>query len=68
MKLTKRQIEIMNLVRYSYSSKEIAYKLGIDDITVRNHMVNIFERLEVHSRLSAVIICLELGIIDGLVK
>jgi len=35
-------------------NKEIAHKLGISLATVRNHIHNILEKLDVHSKLEAV--------------
>jgi DNA-binding NarL/FixJ family response regulator len=46
--------EVMGLVAAGLQNKEVAQKLGISPATVRNHVHNILEKLEVHSKLEAV--------------
>jgi DNA-binding CsgD family transcriptional regulator len=52
--LTPRQQEILAAVRLGLSNKQIAFRLGLSPHTVRKHLENIFERLEVQSRGAAV--------------
>jgi DNA-binding NarL/FixJ family response regulator len=52
-KLTKRQWELLRLVRAGYSNTQIARRLYISPHTVRKHLENIFERLNVTSRTAA---------------
>lgn len=52
--LTVRQWELLRLVASGYSNKQIARKLFVSEGTVRKHLENIFERLEVSSRTAAV--------------
>jgi PAS domain S-box-containing protein len=52
--LTVRQREILTLIKAGASTAEIANKLNISPATVRNHIQNIFSKLEVHTRLEAV--------------
>lgn len=49
--LTERQLEVLVLLRAGASTPEVAKELGISLTTVRNHVQNIFARLEVHNRL-----------------
>lgn len=49
--LTARQLEVLVLLRAGASTPEVAKELGISLTTVRNHVQNIFARLEVHNRL-----------------
>lgn len=51
--LTRRQREILNLVRVGMANKQIAGTLGISEGTVRKHLENIFARLGVQSRTAA---------------
>lgn len=51
--LTERQIKILTLVNQGYSSKEIAAKLNISYHTVTTHVKNIYRKLEVNNRMSA---------------
>lgn len=51
--LTGRQLEIMELVSKGFSNAEIASLLGITHNTVKIHVTNIFERLNVSNRAEA---------------
>lgn len=63
-KLTEREIEIMKAVARGYRSKEIACDLGISERTVKAHLTNIYQKLNVDSRSEAVARSIESGIID----
>jgi PAS domain S-box-containing protein len=52
--LTLREKEILRWIAAGLQNKEIAQKLEISLATVRNHIRNILEKLEVHSKLEAV--------------
>ncbi len=52
--LSKREIEILKLVRKGYLSKEIADKLYISLNTVNNHRKNILRKLQVSNSMEAV--------------
>jgi DNA-binding CsgD family transcriptional regulator len=54
LRLTVRQQEILHLVRLGMPNKQIARILGISGGTVRKHLENVFERLDVQSRTAAV--------------
>jgi DNA-binding NarL/FixJ family response regulator len=49
LKLSKREIEIISLIKKGYSSKEIAGKLFLSGFTVETHRKNIFRKLQVSS-------------------
>lgn len=49
-RLTGRECEIVRLVDRGLSNKEIATELGIEVATVKNHVHNILEKLDVHRR------------------
>ncbi|MEL7647320.1 MAG: response regulator transcription factor [Sedimentibacter sp.] len=59
--LTERQLEIVELLSQGFSNKEIASKLYISTHTVRTHMDNIFNKLNVSSRTA---ILFKLGFIE----
>ncbi|HVD24799.1 MAG TPA: LuxR C-terminal-related transcriptional regulator [Gaiellaceae bacterium] len=61
--LTPRQMEVLRHLAAGHSTERIAAALGIATETVRNHVRGIMERLEVHSRLEAVIRAHSLGLI-----
>lgn len=52
--LTKRELEIVNMLAAGQTAREIAVHLGISPLTARNHIQRVFEKLEVHSRAEAV--------------
>jgi DNA-binding NarL/FixJ family response regulator len=53
LNLTKRESEILSLLRTGLANKEIADKLNISTETVRVHLKRIYEKLHVHSRTEA---------------
>ena len=59
--LTGREKEILRWVAVGLQNKEIAGKVGISLATVRNHIHNILEKLEVHSKLEAVSLAFRKG-------
>ncbi len=52
--LTKREAEILSLLSAGMTNKQIARELSIELATVKNHVHNILDKLEVHSRMQAV--------------
>lgn len=52
--LTKRETEIVHLIAKGCTNKQIAAKLFISDETVKKHLKNIFCKLKVNNRISAV--------------
>jgi len=48
--LSKRELEVGDLIDRGLSNKEIARHLGIEVTTVKNHVHNIFDKLKVHRR------------------
>lgn len=48
--LTPREREILRLLDEGLANKEIALRLGIEVATVKNHVHNILEKLQVHRR------------------
>ena len=52
-RLTMREREVMALVDEGLSNKQIARHLSIELPTVKNHVHNVLEKLEVHGRLEA---------------
>lgn len=54
LKLTARELDVINEVAQGMSNKEIAKRLRIEPQTVKNHIHNILDKLQLHSRLEAV--------------
>lgn len=63
-KLTRREKEVLQALGEGLDSKEIAQKLHITVETERTHMVNILNKLGVHSRLQALVFALRNGVIE----
>lgn len=61
--LSSREIEILSLVAQGESNRGIAEQLWISETTVKSHMLNIFEKLEVGDRTAAVTAAIKRGII-----
>jgi two-component system, NarL family, nitrate/nitrite response regulator NarL len=53
LRLTDREFEIVTLLEQRFSNKEIAVHLGIEVATVKNHVHNLLEKLNVHRRADA---------------
>jgi DNA-binding NarL/FixJ family response regulator len=53
-KLTGRQVEILQLVSQDLSNQEIAERLSVSEHTVKYHLGEIFQRLQLKNRLQAV--------------
>jgi DNA-binding NarL/FixJ family response regulator len=61
VKLSPREIEILDLVARGNSNKLIGRKLNISDQTVKNHVSAILRKLEVNDRTEAVVYALRNG-------
>jgi len=57
--LTDREMQILSLIAEGYSNKEIADKLFLSEKTVKNHVYNIFRKLDVKDRTQAAIYLLK---------
>ncbi len=62
--LTEREKEVFLLLIKNYDTKNIADKLNISEKTVRNHISNAMQKLEVKGRTQAVIELLKMGELD----
>jgi len=62
-RLTKREIEILDLLVNGLSNHQIADRLFISIETVRNHIRHIYEKLQVHSKSQAVVKALKEGLV-----
>lgn len=59
--LTDREREILQLIAQGYKNAEIAEKLFLSEKTVRNHITNIFTKLQVADRAQAIIKARDVG-------
>src|SRR5918911_1731307 len=54
-RLTDREMEVLKLVAKGMNNRDIAKQLFISENTVKNHIRNILEKLQLHSRMEAVV-------------
>ncbi len=59
--LTDREREVFERLVKNETTKSIASSLGISEKTVRNHISNAMQKLEVESRTAAVIELIKMG-------
>jgi DNA-binding NarL/FixJ family response regulator len=60
--LTDREDEVLELIARGLANRAIATQLGISDKTVRNHVANVFNKLQVADRGQAIIRAREAGL------
>jgi DNA-binding NarL/FixJ family response regulator len=63
--LTARELQILELLALGSTNKQIAGALDISDNTVRHHVNNIMEKLQVSDRTEAVATALRSGVLAG---
>src|SRR5215467_1971533 len=63
-RLTEREIEVLRLVARGMNNRDIAKELFISENTVKNHVRNILEKLQIHSRMEAVMVAVREKLIE----
>jgi DNA-binding NarL/FixJ family response regulator len=61
--LTSRELEVLKLLAVGMYNKEVAEKLEISERTVKNHVSNIFKKLEVTDRTQAAVFAIRNNLI-----
>jgi DNA-binding NarL/FixJ family response regulator len=61
--LSTRELEILRLVARGMKNHEIAQELSISTNTVRNHVVNLLEKLDVRDRTEATAMAVQQGLV-----
>ncbi len=62
--LTKREVEVLKLISEGLFNKEIADRLSISERTVKNHISNIFKKIDVSDRTQAAVFAIKNSIIE----
>ena len=62
--LTQREREILRGLSEGLSTSALAKRLSIAPVTVRNHVQNILQKLDVHTKLAAVALAYHHGLVD----
>ncbi len=63
-RLTRRELEVLRSLAEGMDSQEISERLGISVETERTHMVNIFGKLGLRSRLQALVFAVRHDIVE----
>jgi PAS domain S-box-containing protein len=63
LQVTHREHEVLRLLAAGLSTRDIAATLSISPITVRNHITKVIEKLDVKTRLQAVVAAARIGLI-----
>lgn len=62
--LTKRELEVLKLLAVGMYNKEVAEKLDISERTVKNHVSNIFKKIEVTDRTQAAVFAIRNNLVE----
>lgn len=62
--LTKRELEVLKSIAFGNSNREIAATLEISERTVKNHIFNIFKKIEVSDRTQAAVFAIRNDLIS----
>ncbi len=62
--LTKRELEVLKLLAVGMYNKEVAEELNISERTVKNHVSNIFKKIEVTDRTQAAVFAIRNNLIE----
>ena len=63
--LTRRELEVLQLIRDGSKNKEIAAQLAISETTVNFHIKNLVTKLQAHDRTHAVAIAIRRGMLQA---
>lgn len=63
--LTAREIEVLNLVAQGANNQTIADKLFVKEVTVKTHLNSIFKKLKVTNRTQAVLLAMQMNLINN---
>ena len=59
--LTRRELDLVELIAQGRDNAQIAATLGLTDKTVRNHITHIYAKLEVENRAQAIVLARNAG-------
>lgn len=63
-RLTVREVEVLKLLARGSSNRDIARELFISENTVKNHVRNILDKLQLHSRMQAAMYAVRNNLVD----
>lgn len=62
--LTRREKDVLLLVTQGENNKSIAEKLVVSEITIKSHLNNIFKKLNVSNRTQAVLLAMQMNLVE----
>jgi DNA-binding NarL/FixJ family response regulator len=62
--MTGREVEVLRLLASGLANKQIAYGLKISEKTVRSHISNFYEKLNIYDRSQAVLYAVRKGLVE----
>jgi DNA-binding CsgD family transcriptional regulator len=62
-RLSIRELEVLRQVAFGLSDKQVAWRLGISQKTVRNHLTSVYGKLRAGNRVEAVTNALRRGLV-----
>lgn len=62
--LTPKEKEVLTLLAKGASNQEIADKLCVQDVTIKTHMNSIFKKLKVSNRTQAVLLAMQVNLVN----
>lgn len=63
LNITPKQMEVLHYLSYGLQNKQIARKMGVTVATVKLHLLGLYQRLDVNSRMCALLKAQQLGLI-----
>jgi DNA-binding NarL/FixJ family response regulator len=64
MELTEREVELLTLLAHGLSNAELAERVGLTEATVKTHLSSVFAKLGLKSRIQAVVLAYETGLVE----
>ena len=61
--LSNRELDVLKLVAAGYANKDISDKLCISERTVKNHLSNVFKKIDCSDRTQAAVFCIRNGLV-----
>jgi DNA-binding NarL/FixJ family response regulator len=61
--LSRRELEVLPLLAEGLSNRQIAQRLQIAEVTARDHVQHIFQKLQVNDRSAAAALAVRLGLV-----
>lgn len=62
--LSNRELEVLKLVALGHFNKDIANILSITERTVKNHLTNVFRKIDCVDRTQAAVFCIRNGVVS----